>query len=54
MNESIIKDTDLAPDVLGFPLAPTQYLSHNRQEGGGKKKEGERKKWGRNKMNEER
>lgn len=43
MNESIMKDTDFAPDVLGSPLAPTQYLSHNRQEGGGKKKEGGRK-----------
>lgn len=46
MNESIIKDTNLALDILGSPLTPTQYFSHNSQEGGGKQKEGKRKKEG--------
>lgn len=43
MNQSMIKDTDFAPDVLGSPLALTQYIVHSRQEGRRKKKEEERK-----------
>lgn len=44
MNKSIIEDADFAPNILGSPLAPTQYLAHSRQEGGGKKKEREKEK----------
>lgn len=41
-----MKATDFAPAVLDSPLALMQYLSHNRQEEGGKKKKGERKNGG--------